>query len=147
MTERKALNVCDWCTGGTVRWVYLTPGFKIVWDPPALADDTIFDTGGWGACRPCSKMIESDDLEGLIRRAIRVVRLRGATEDADLLDRHFRPLFAKLLEVKSARKTPEETKDIQGYDDEPMGIAWQGDKVGFIQPNKPLDEEMGLGRG
>jgi len=149
MTERKVATVCDFCTAGTIRWVYLAEGFTVHWDPPAIAGDTTFEAGGWGACRPCAKMVDTNDLDGLIRRAIRGVRLRETLEpgqfSTSLLDRHFRPLFTKILELKSARKTVEETKDLQAHEDDPMGVAIVGDKVAFIMGNPPLDKEMGLG--
>jgi len=150
MTEPQVATVCDFCTAGTIRWVYLAEGFTVRWDPPAMVGDTTFDAGGWGACRPCAKMIDANDLDGLIGRAIRGVRLRETLEEGtfptSMLDRHFRPLFTKLLQLKSARKTVEETKHLQAHEGDPMGIAIVGDKLYDIMENPPLDKEMGLGR-
>ena len=146
MAERKPLNVCDCCTAGTIRWVYLTPEFKVVWNPPAIYGDTVFGAGGWGACRPCAQMIDRGDVQGLVSRAIRMVKFRraiGNYRQATLV-RHFTPIFENVIRVKTARKTPAETAYLQGYADEPMGYAWRKGRLEFIMPNLPLDKELGL---
>jgi hypothetical protein len=147
MPDHTPLNICDLCTGSTVRWVYLTPTFKIVWDPPAIMSDITYDEGAWGACSSCAKMIDRRDIPGLVQRAIRMVHLRPEPVlfPYTTLERHFTPIFETLLQVKGARRTPEQTRNLQHYADEPIGFTWlDGQTPVLIMPNQPLDQALGL---
>lgn len=141
MAEHVPLDLCDFCVSGSIRWVFLTPEFSVSWGRPAIyPSPTTFAEGGWGACRACAQLVEQDDVGGLVERAVRNVRRspdRDVPVSATVLRRHFAPIFERVVRLRTARRTPQETSELQGYADQPIGYSWREGQPGveWIMPN------------
>lgn len=55
--------VCDFCSGGPVRWSYPCRDFQ-----HRAVDFTFNSAGGWAACDTCHSLIERHDRQGLAVR-------------------------------------------------------------------------------
>jgi hypothetical protein len=59
--------VCDFCMGSGVRWRYQAKTFALVSSGLEFGFES---DSGWAACDECSSLIECDDWDSIIKRAM-----------------------------------------------------------------------------
>jgi hypothetical protein len=70
MTPPASGGICDFCSGRPVRWCY--PAYSFQLDSYGWQS-----VGNWGACDPCSRLMEAGDLAGLTERAVAALFARN----------------------------------------------------------------------
>jgi len=65
--------ICDFCSSSEVRWLYPAQSFSgtlIGIGDHEVKTQEFNSIGGWAACNVCHDLIELQDIEGLITRAL-----------------------------------------------------------------------------
>ncbi|MEV7282575.1 hypothetical protein [Streptomyces sp. NPDC093111] len=72
------MNSCDFCTMPTARWLYI-PQVRAL--AALMTDEGVVvplpNDGRWKACDLCSDLVDTDDMERLIARALTTMRTLG----------------------------------------------------------------------
>ncbi len=74
--DTEVLGVCDFCSAPNPRWGYKARDFETVSYltlPPAgagLTENSYGSAGAWAACDECADLVDADDFDGILDRAM-----------------------------------------------------------------------------
>lgn len=70
MSPQNNSHICDFCSGGDVRWAFPARDFR---GASHTLPIELNSSGGWAACPACYTLIQAADRDGLCRRSAKLM--------------------------------------------------------------------------
>jgi hypothetical protein len=117
---------CDFCSAPVCRTVYLVPAFRVEFPASdSQVGSVTAEAGAWGACAFCGPIIERNDLEALVQRAITQGLIRGGSlrGTVEQVQHRMRLHFGAILQLKQGPFDPDDLPELRGRPDKAVGVT------------------------
>lgn len=106
-------GVCDFCSAPNPRWGYKADNFASPagFDVPSGTEFAYGSAGGWAACDTCADLIDADDFDALLRRALDHINATRPPLPPELdagRRIHLSSIYAQFRATKSSGRLPVE---------------------------------------